>query len=125
MTSPTIFGREPAVYVALIQGALAMALSFSWLTFVGINNQAELGILMGVVIATGDLYVAYVTRRTLLAVAVGLVKALIAFGAIYNLTLTTDQTATLIAFLTVALGFFHQSQTEPLLKAEHSFDLTA
>jgi len=35
---------------------------------------------------------------------VGPSKALIAFGAIYNLTLITDQTATLITFLTVVIG---------------------
>jgi hypothetical protein len=125
MNSPTIFGREPAVIVGLIQAVLALAVSFGVLAFVGIKGQVELGIVMGVVIAVLDLYVTYVTRRALLAAAIGLVKALGAFVAIYGYALTVEQTGSVIAVLTFGLALFHQSQTEPLLKADHSFDLAA
>jgi hypothetical protein len=99
--------------------------SFGVLAFVGIKGQVELGIVMGVVIAVLDLYVTYVTRRALLAAAIGLVKALGAFVAIYGYALTVEQTGSVIAVLTFGLALFHQSQTEPLLKADHSFDLAA
>lgn len=125
MPGPTIFGREPAVIVGLIQAALALAVSFGWLTFIGINGQVELGIVTGVVVAAGDLYVAYVTRRTLLAAAIGVFKALASLAAIYGFSMTVEQTGTAIAFITFALGVVHRTQTEPLLKQEHSFDLTA
>lgn len=125
MSTPTVFGREPAVIVGLIQAALALAVSFGWLAVVGIRGQVELGIVMALVIAVLDVYVAYVTRRTLLAAAIGVFKAFAAFAAIYGFALTVEQTGAAIAFITFALGVIHQSQTEPLLKADHSFNLAA
>lgn len=118
-----IFGREPAVIVGLIQAVLALAVSFGWLAGIGIKGQVELGLLMAVVIAVLDLYVAWSTRRTLLAAAIGVFKAALAFVAIYGWHLTTEQTGEAIALITFGLGLIHQSQTQPL---EHGdFDLAA
>lgn len=122
MFTPTIFGREPAAVAALVQGVLALAVSFGLLAGVGIKGQVELAIVMGVVIAVLDVFVAYVTRATLLGVCVGLIKALIALGAVYGLTLTVEQTGALIAFLTVSLGLYQRTQTSP--SPVPSFDLT-
>lgn len=110
---PKIFGREPAVIAALIEAALALLISFNALTGLGIKGQPELMLTMAVVNGLVGLYVAYVTRDTILGAAVAVVKALIAFGAIYGLTLTTEQTGTLIAFLTLAIGMFQRTQTGP------------
>lgn len=116
-----IFGHEPAVVAAAIQAVLAMAVSFGWLAWAQIDTQAELGLTMGLVIAVLDVYVAAVTRRTLLALVVGLFKALIAFGSIYGFSLTLEQTGTVIAVLTALAGLWHQGQTEPLEFAEFDF----
>ncbi len=118
-----IFGREPAVIVGLIQAVLALVVSFGWLAGIGIKGQVELGLFMAVLIGVLDLYVAYVTRRTLLAGAIAVFKAAVAFVAIYGWQLTTEQTGQAIAVITFALALIHQSQTEPL---EHGdLDLTA
>lgn len=111
--TPKIFGREPAVLAALVEALLALLISFNALAGIGIKGQDELMLTMAVVNGVVGLYVAYVTRDTLLGAAVALAKALIAFGAIYSLTLTTEQTGTLIAFLTLAIGFVQRTQTGP------------
>lgn len=122
MNTPKIFGREPAVLSSLVEAALALAISFHLLAWAHINSQAELALVMAVVSSGLGFYVAWVTRATLLGVAVGLVKALIALTAVYGLSINVEQTGTLIAFLTVAIGFFQRTQTDPL---EHpSFNLS-
>lgn len=123
--TPTIFGREPAVIVGFIQAFLALLVSFGALTALGIKGQPELMLVMGVVIAAGDLYVAYVTRATLLAVVLGFIKAGLAFLTIYGFQLDTEQTGAVIAFATVAIGLYQRTQTEPLPKHQHEFDLAA
>lgn len=123
MSTPTIFGREPAVIVSLIEAALAMLVAFGVLAGLGIKGQAELALVMAVVSGLAGVYVAYVTQATLLGVCVGLLKALIALGAVYGLTLTVEQTGALIAFLTVALGLYQRTQTGPAPRA--SFNLAA
>lgn len=121
MSAPKIFGREPAVIASLIEAGLAMLVAFGLLTSLGIKGQAELALVMAVVSSGLGIYVAWVTRATLLGVAIGFTKALIALGAVYGLTLTIEQTGALIAFLTVALGLFQRTQTTPA--AQPSFDL--
>lgn len=125
MPTPTVFGRDPVVITGLIQAVLALAVSFGWLAFIGIKGQFELGLVMGVVIAGLDLYVAYVTRRTLLAYAVGAFKALAAFATIYGFQLTTEQTGFAIAIITFGLALVHQSQTEPTPAGQHTLSLAA
>lgn len=111
--TPKIFGREPAVLASLVEALLALLVSFHVLAFVGIDTQPELMLTMGVVNGLVAVYVAYVTRDTLLGAAVGLIKAGVAFGAIYGLSISTEQTGTLIAFATVAIGMYQRTQTGP------------
>lgn len=123
MSTPKILGREPAVLVSVIEAALALAISFGWLADIGIKGQQDLGVVMAVVAGAAALYVAYVTHDTMLGVSVGLLKALIALAAVYNLTITLEQTGALIAFLTVAIGLFQRTQTTPI--AQGNFNLAA
>lgn len=109
-----IFGREPAVIVGFIEALLALLLSFGLLKFIGINTKEEVGIVMAVVSAVLGVYVAYVTSETLLAAVIGLTKAVIALLAMYNLQISLDQTAALLAFITLAITFFQRTQTSPL-----------
>ena len=118
-----IFGREPAAVVGLIQAVLALAVSFGWLAWLGISGQHELGLFMAVVIGLLDLYVAWSTRSTLLAAAIGVFKALMAFVAIYGFQLTTEQTGTAIAVITFGLALIQRSQTTPV--SQGHFDLAA
>lgn len=118
-----IFGREPAAVVAAIQAALVMAVSFGWLEGVGLKNQDDIALLVGILTAAGALFLAYKTSETLLAPVIELFKALLAFGAIYGFALTTDQTATVIAAITMGFGLAHRTQTSPLRQG--NFQLTA
>lgn len=114
MNAGTIFGRQPVVWVGLIQAFLVTLASFGLLGFIGIHSQAEVGILVGVLAALGAVYLAFVTSESWLAPAVELLKALFAFGAIYGLSVTTEQTGILISLLTVIFSFVHQGKTSPL-----------
>lgn len=109
-----IFGREPSMIVGLIESTLVLLLTAGLLKFVGINTQEEVGILMAVVSAVLGVYVAYVTSETLLAAVVGLIKAAVALGAVYKLNITLDQTAALIAFVTMTISFWQRTQTSPM-----------
>lgn len=110
-----IFGREPAMIVGLIESALVLLLTAGLLKFVGINSQVEVGIVMAVVSAVLGVYVAYVTSETLLAAVIGLIKASVALAAVYKLNITADQTAALIAFVTMLITFWQRTQTSPLV----------
>lgn len=112
-TSVKIFGREPALVVSLIEAGLALLVSFGVLAGLGIRGQEELALVMAVVTSGLGVYLAYVTRDTLLGVVVGFVKAALALAAVYGLELTVEQTGSLIAFITVAIGAWQRTQTGP------------
>lgn len=110
MTTPVrIFGREPAFYVGVIEAALALILSWNVL---GLTSNMVGGI-MAVVVALSGVYVAYVTRDTMLGVLVGLAKAIIICMATFQITLTEPQITSVIAMVTILGGAFNRSQTAP------------
>lgn len=114
MNAGTIFGRQPVVWVGLIQAVLVTLVSFGWLSFIGLDSQQDVGLVAAVLFAAGALYLAFVTSESWLAPAVEVLKALFALGAIYGLSVTTEQTGLLIGLLTVAFSFVHQGKTSPL-----------
>lgn len=69
---------------------------------------------MAAVSAVFGVVTAYATRDTLLGAVTGLAKAVVALGVGYGLELTAEQTGALIAFVTVAVGFWQRTQTSPL-----------
>ena len=107
-----IFGREPAAFVGLISGVLALLLS---LNLFGLTNE-NVGLIMGVVTAVFGVVTAYVTRDTMLGVIVGLVNAVFALVAGYGFELSADTTAAAIGVVTVLVGFWPRGQTTPLAK---------
>jgi hypothetical protein len=108
-----IFGREPAVWVGVIEGFLALLVS--WHQF-GLDSE-EVGAIMAVIVAAFGVYTAAVTRDTMLGVVVGLAKAVLALLLAYKVELSADQVATIIAFVTVTVGFFQRTQTSPASRA--------
>lgn len=104
----TIFGREPAALVGLIEAVLAVLLAFG----LGIT-QDTFGPILALVTALAGVYTAWATQDTLLGVIVGLVKAVLVLAAVYGLTLSDAQTGALIALTTVVVGFFQRTQTSP------------
>lgn len=121
--SPTIFGREPAVVVGFIEAALAALMSFGALNFIGVNDAETLGLVMAVVSAVLGLYVAYVTRDTLLAYVITAFKSGTALAAVYGLDLSAQQSAMVIAAVTAGFSLYQRTQTSPVAPAQHSLAL--
>lgn len=104
-----IFGKEPAAWVGLIEAALVMTVALGLVHIT--SNQTSL--IMAAVVAVFGVVVAYYTKDTMLGVLVGLTKALIALALGFGFTLSPAVTASLIAFVSVAVSFFQRTQTSP------------
>lgn len=106
-----IFGREPAFWTALIEAVLSACLAAGGS---GLTSK-RIALIMAVVTAAFGVYSAYVTKDSMLAVGVGLAKAVLALLVGYGLKLSADQVSTVIAIVTIVLGAYHRSQTSPLV----------
>lgn len=108
MKAPTLFGREPAVFVGIIQAAIVLLGNqlFGW-------TEDQVVAVSLVVVIVGDGYVAWVTRDTLLGVGVGFVKALVVAATSFGAVIPSDLAPQLIALTTAVAGFFQRTQTSP------------
>lgn len=104
----TIFGREPAAWVGLIESLLTILLAFG----LGVT-QETFGPILAVVVAAFGVYTAWVTKDTALGAIVGFTKASLVLCAVYGLTLTDGQTAAIVALVSVLVSFFQRTQTSP------------
>lgn len=102
--------REPAAFVGLISGVLALLLS---LNLFGLTNE-NVGLIMGVVTAGLGVFTAWKTRDTMLGYIVAFANATFALVAGFGFELSADTTAAAIAIVTVLVGFFQRTQTSPL-----------
>lgn len=116
-----IFGREPAAIVGAIQSALALAISFGWLSSLGLSTEDDLAVVMAVAIAASAVYMAWATDETLLAPVIGLFKAILTLGAIYGLSLTEEQTGMIVAFITSGFALYQRTQVSPLRKGTFAY----
>lgn len=113
MNGQTIFGREPAAIVALIEGALTLAVTL------GLSvSSNQIGLIAAVVTAAFGVYLAWATKETLLGVTTGLIKAMAAVAVGFGAHLAPEQTGALIAFVTVAFGLYQRTQTSPAVAAD-------
>jgi hypothetical protein len=101
--------RDPAAYITLVQGMLALALA--WHLF-GLTD-VRVPLIMAVVNGLAGVATAILTKRTGFAIAIGLVQAVVALMAGYGLSLTGDQTTGVIFLSTIVLGFFGWTQNSP------------
>lgn len=109
-----IFGREPAVWIGLIEAVLAFALA------VGLDwSNEQVALVMAAVVAVFGVVTAYATRDTMLGYVVGLTKAVIALFIGFGVDVSAELTASMIGLITVGVGFYQRTQTTPL--AEGSF----
>jgi hypothetical protein len=107
-------GGEPVAIVGAIQAALVMAVSFGWLTGIGLSNQHDVALVVIVVSAAGAVYTAVVTHHTVLAPVIALFQALVNLGVIYGLHITNEQTGMVVALITAVFALFHRTQTSPV-----------
>ena len=110
--SVKVFGREPAFWVGVIEALLGILLSWHVL---GLGVE-QIGGIMAVVVALSGVYVAYVTRDTMLGVLVGFAKAVIICMAAFQVHLTEAQITSVIALVTILGGAFNRTQTEVALR---------
>jgi hypothetical protein len=108
-----ILGRQPVVWVAVIQSVLATAVSFGWLAGVGLRGPEDVALVGGVLNGAAAVYLAYGTVETALAPAIELFKAVVGFAAIYGLDLSAEQSAFAIATITAVFAAIHQPKTAP------------
>lgn len=109
----SIFGREPAAWVGLIEAALALLVLFPVAQRLGLTLQWAV-LVMAVVSALAGVYTAWATKDTALGAITGLVKSGIGLAAYYQLELDPPQQVAVVAFTAVLVGFFQRTQTSPV-----------
>lgn len=110
----TIFGREPASILGLAEGVLTLAVTFGLGAGLGLS-QETFGVFLMLLSAAIGVYTGWATKDVLLGRITGLVKAGIAFVAIYGFTLTDQQVGGLLFATTMVVAFFQRTQTSPVI----------
>lgn len=111
---PKLFGREPAVWVGVIEATLTLAVVFG----LGLTNE-NAALIVAAVAAGFGAVTAFYTRDAMLGYVVGFAKATVAVAVGFGLELTTEQTGAVLAVVAVLVGFFQRTQTSPLGYADH------
>lgn len=106
-----IFGRAPAFWGGLVSGLLAFVVSIDGFGLT--KTQATL--ITAAFLALMGVYVAYVTKETLLSVGIGAAQALVALAVGFGFHISDETSGSIIAILTVVLGSFNHAQNSPLV----------
>jgi hypothetical protein len=113
----TIFGREPTIWLGVLEAVLATITAFGLGTRWGLS-QDTYGIWTVLFAAIFGVITAWMTKDTMLGVVLGLVKAIIAFIAIYGLTMTDQQTGAVVALTPLIVSLFQRTQTAPIVNGQ-------
>jgi hypothetical protein len=105
MRSVKIFGREPAVWLALIAAALKLVGAF-WVGL-GPDQQAWIN---AVLAAAMGLAIAFIVHDGVVAAVLGLAQAILSLAVGYGLDWSADQQAVVMAFVTMVAGAFDRTQ---------------
>ena len=111
MTTPTIFGREPAVWVGLIESGLTVLLAFG----LGINSETY-GYWLALALAVGGAVQAWLTKDTLLSALMGVFKAGLVLVTVYWVSLSEQQTGALLAAAAMFLAVVIRDRTTPVAR---------
>jgi nicotinamide riboside transporter PnuC len=109
---PKILGREPALWAALLNGAVYFLGAF--LLHLSAGQEAVLIAAISVLLG---LYVAFVTHDGVSAGILGVVKALLAVALGFGLKLGPDQQAVLLTFAATITAMFVRTQVTAPTKA--------
>lgn len=99
-----IFGREPVAVLSTIETALTLVLLMADV------SQSTIGYTLAVVTAAFGLIGAWATYDTMLTACVGLVKAILVLGTVFELHLSTAVTGAIIMLITTGLGLVYNRQ---------------
>ena len=116
MSTKTIFGREPAVAIGLIEAVVAFALTIQ-VGWWGWDAQTD-AIIMAFVVALGGLWGAWVTSETMLGALLGVLKAGFAVALAFNFALSSTQQAMAISIVSAVVAFAYRTQTTPAVKVK-------
>lgn len=108
---------EPIALWATVQSVVVAAISFGWLTGIGLQGQHSEALAVGVISALAAVHLALFTHKTLLAPIVQLVTAFANFLVIYGTHISSEQTAIAITAITAISAAWHRERTSPLPKA--------
>ena len=113
MKARTIFGREPAAWVGLIEGVVGFIILLPVASALNIGPEWAV-LFMAVVSSLAGLYTAWATKDTFLGAITGFAKAAIGLGAYYGLNLTPELQASLMSLVALLVGFWQRTQTSPV-----------
>ena len=106
-----VFGREPAVFIAVIEALLALLVTFQ---LDGLTAEQSTNIL-AVAVAVGGLLTAWTVRDKLFASLGGLSRAALVLGVSYGLNLTQEQIGLAVAVISSVAGIIVlRPQTSPV-----------
>jgi len=100
-----IFGREVALWLALIAGGVKMASAF-WLHL----SDDQQTLVNAIAAGTAGLIVAVLVRDGIQAAVLGFAQAGLALGVGFGLDMPAEQQAVLLSFIAVAVGMFERTQ---------------
>lgn len=105
-----LFGRQPALAIAIITSAILLAgtFGFHWLS----GEQA--GLWVAAISAAGAAATALVTRPVAPSAFAGLIGALVAVATAYGLTLSPETVAAINSFVVSLLAFLVYGQVSPI-----------
>lgn len=107
-TNMKIFGREPALLIAIISGGLSLLVTFN----IGLStNQA--GAIVAVISAVFAVITAALTRPIAPSAFTGLVAAVVALLAAYHFNVAPETVGSLNAFVLAVLVFITRGQVSP------------
>lgn len=111
----TIFGKQPAYWLGVLQAVLAFVLTLHQVSDGLHLTDERVGTIMAVLFAVLGLYEAWVVRDTMLAALTGLAKAVIALLIAYRLEVSPDTAAAVLGFVAIIGGVFVRDRTSPLV----------
>lgn len=104
-----VFGREPAVYIAVLEAALAFLVTFG---LDGLSAEQSTNIL-AVAVAAGGVLTAWTTKDKLLGALSGAGRALLVLGTSYGLNLSQEQVGLAVVVISAVAGVWLRTQTSP------------
>lgn len=105
-----IFGREPVVYVAVIEAVLAFLVTFG---LDGLSTE-QATVILAAVVAMGGVLTAWATKDTLLSALSGAGKALLVLVTSYGINLSQEQIGLAVVMISAVGGIWLRTQTTPI-----------
>ncbi|MGC4886720.1 hypothetical protein [Micromonospora sp. DT227] len=103
---PRIFGRDPAIFLAVIAAAIKLIAAF----FINLTADQQ-AVLNTVAAAAVGVAVAFMARRDgQVAALLGFAQAALAAAVGFGLDLSAEKQAILLSFVGVVLGMFERTQ---------------